>query len=457
MMRARMPARVRLALVILATAANAPAQTPAKPARVMPWRGTAPAPQGADTLDVRDILARRSSRLDSLLDREIAVHDTTGLDSLVAALDRGGAAVAERLKPRRPVKLHTALRPFTMTTYDRVNGLRLGSGVGARVGRIATIDADAAYAFARQRWSGAAEFTSDTPWKRLGVVAHWADRVAPFGPNQGAYFTSFMALIAGQDLQDYLHERTWDAGLSLRPARRTVLGLRYSARDESNADAETDFHFAGTNTPIHRLNPQVEPRITRALVLDGEWSSAHSLIRTHLEGGIAGGTLGGQFTGAWQVVGVRYAPPVGKGGHLVLGAQFRNVAGSAPVQAASYLGGEGNLRGYPRLGFAGGQALSVRAEYEIGRDLLARSGIPVVRGLHLQFIPFVDAGTTWRSTRSIRGGRALDGVWKSSVGAGIQRHLYYPVFGAVRLDVSRRTDGGPGGVDVWFRILPLEP
>jgi len=455
--RARIPAWVWLAVAILAAAASAPAQPPAKPARVVPWRGTAPAPQGADTLDVRDILARRSARLDSLLNSETAVYDTTGIDSLVGALDRGGAAVAERVKPHTPLKLHVSLRPLTMTTYDRVNGLRLGSGVGARAGRIAAINADAAYAFARERWSGAAEFSSDTPWKRLGVAAHWADRIAPFGPNQGAYFTSFMALIAGQDRQDYLHENTWDAGLSLRPARRSVLGLRYSMRHESNANAETDFHFFGSNTPISQPNPQVETRITRALVLDGEWSSRHRLIHTEAEAGIAGGTLGGQFTGAWQAVEVRYAPPIGKGDLLILETKFQNVAGAAPTQAVSYLGGDGNLRGYERLEFAGRQALSVRAEYEVASDLLARSGLPIVRRLHLQFIPFADAGTTWGNAASIDGSSALDGAWKSSLGIGIQRHLYYPVFGAVRLDVSRRTDGGPGGASLWFRIMPLEP
>lgn len=435
---------------------HATAQTPPKPARVMPWRGTAPTPQGADTLDVHDILDRRSARLDSLLNSETAVYDTTGIDSLVSALDRGGAAVAEHVKPRSPVKLHTGVRPFAMTTYDRVNGLRLGSGVGARVGRLAAVDADAAYAFARRRWSGAAALTSATPWKSLGVVAHWADRIAPFGPNQGTYLTSFGALTAGQDRQDYLHEQSWDAGVSLRPARRAVVGLRYAVRDESSAAAETDFHFAGNDTPIEESNPAVDTRVTRALIVDGAWSTRHALLRTTFEGGVAGGALGGEFTGAWQQAGLRYAPVVGKGDHLILSTQVRNVAGSAPVQAAAYLGGDGTLRGYERLEFSGRRALSVRAEYAIGRDLLAQSGIPLIRSLQLQFIPFADAGTTWGTSRAIAGSRPLDGKWKSSLGLGIQRSLYYPGFGAMRLDISRRTDGGPGGPSLWFRILPLE-
>lgn len=434
-----------------------PPQPPPKATRVVPWRGTAAAPLGADTLDVHEILERRTSHLDSLLNSETAVHDTTGIDSLVQALDRGGAAVADHVKPRAPVKLHFSLRPLAMTTYDRVNGFRLGSGVAVRLGRIVSVSADGAYAFARERWAGAAAFRTATPWERWDVEAHWADRVAPFGPNQGAYLAAIPALVAGQDRQEYLYERRWDAGLSLRPTRRIVLGLRYSVRDEQSAGASTDFHFFGDNTPISSPNPQVDARVTRAVVFDGSWRSRFALWRAEFEGGVAGGALGGEFAGAWQQVHLRYAPSAGQGSRLVLGTLFRNVAGDAPSQAAGYLGGDATLRGYGSLEYSGRQALALRAEYEIGRDLLSYTGIPGVRALHLQFIPFFDAGTAWGSTRAVTGSTPLDGAWKSSAGLGIQRNIYYPGLGAVRLDISRRTDGGPGGAGVWFRIFPLEP
>jgi len=433
-----------------------PQQQPPKATRVVPWRGTQAAPRGADTLDVHDILSRRTSYLDSLLNSETTVHDTTGIDSLVQALDRGGAAVAEQVKPRSPVKLHFSLRPLAMTTYDRVNGFRLGSGAGAGLGRIASLSADGAYAFARERWAGAAAFRTGTPWKPVEVEAHWADRVAPFGPNQGAYLAAIPALVAGQDRQEYLYERRWDAGLALHPTRRIVVGLRYSVQDERSADASTDFHFFGDNTPISSPNPQADARVTRAVVLDGRWRARHALWRAEFEGGVAGGLLGGEFAGSWQQARLRFAPSAGQGSHLILSSLFRNVAGDAPSQAAGYLGGDATLRGYASLEYTGRQALALRAEYEIGRDFLAYGGIPVVRSLHLQFIPFFDAGSAWGSTRAVTGSTELEGAWKSSAGLGIQRNIYYPGLGAIRLDISRRTDGGPGGPGVWFRIFPLE-
>jgi hypothetical protein len=278
----------------------------------------------------------------------------------------------------------------------------------------------------------------------------------PFGSNQGSYFTSLGALVAGQDRQDYLHERSWDAGLEWRPEPRARLALFWSVREQQSASAATDFRLAGGDTPIEFPNPPIDDGTMRGLELHATWRSEHRSVTAALESGLTGGELGGDFEFAWQNARATVTRSVGAGDRVALTLAVANTAGSAPVQSVPMLGGDTTLRGFERHEFAGDRSLAVRTEYVVGRDLLARTRIPLVRSLQLQFIPFVDAGTAWGDPRSIAGSSPLDGRWKSSLGLGIQRHINYPGLGAVRLDISRRTDGGPGGAGFWFRVLPFD-
>ena len=158
----------------------------------------AAAPAVLDTLDVHTILERRSTLLDSLLAPESTRLDTVGTASLADSLDRGGAAAIRAHAPettRAPRRLTFSLRPFQMSTYNRVDGLRLGSGGGARVSGIASVTADAAYGISSERWQGAAllslhPFGSGPANRRPALELGWSDQVLPFGPNQGEYFTS---------------------------------------------------------------------------------------------------------------------------------------------------------------------------------------------------------------------------------------------------------------------------
>ncbi len=447
-------------LAVQAVQADAPATAPStrRATRVLPWRGAAAAPAGADTFSVQSILRARSAALDSALSDESALFDTLGIDSLTAALDRGGADAMRSFhaKDTSPSGLRFVLRPLALSTYERIDGLRLGSGVGARVGRHVAIDADAAYGFAAHNWSGSTRARVTGKRRMPALDGGWSDRVEPFGPNRGAYFTSFTALVAGQDRQDYLRRRAWDAGLRWRPVRRTDLAVHYFVHEDQSANAATDFRFAGNNALIERANPSIDRGTARGLLADAAWASRHGRVRGDLQTGVAGNSFGGDFDYAWQEASLTVVPAVVAGGTLRLTVAGANTAGTPPTQALPYLGGDGNLRGFEALEFSGRRRATVRAEYSLGRDLLARTRIPVVRALHLQFIPFADAGSTWGDAAGVGASHTLDGTWKSSLGLGIQRDLYYPGFGSLRLDVSRRTDGGPGGVGVWFRVLPFE-
>ena len=445
------------------TAAQTPSSgtssPPHRPARVVPWRGRAATPQGADTLDVHTILRERSSMLDSLLGAEVTSFDTTGVDSLVSALDRGGAAAVRAFKPKA-LKSRTfsyGVRPLTLTTYNRVDGFLLGSGIGTEVHGLVSVDGDAGYAFSRKRWAGRVHASIPPPTRLFKVEGGWSDRVEPFGPNQGDYFTSFAALTAGQDRQDYLHRWGWEAGVRIDPSRRTSIGIRYTTYEDDTAVAVQDYNvFNNEAASIEDPNPAVDAGTVRAILLDTDWRSRHERTKAHFEAGVAGGGLGGDFEYAWQSLRLSRTQAAWQGSILRLTLAGMNTAGGPPVQAVAYVGGDGNLRGFERLEYSGSRSVALRSEFAYGRDLLAMSKIPGVRSLHLQFIPFVDVASTWGDAAGVAGSEPLDGAWKSGVGLGVRRNFYYPVFGGIQFDFSWRTDGGPSGVDVWFRVLPFE-
>lgn len=413
---------------------------------------------------LHDILGRRSAQLDSLLRPESVQLDTVGVRALADSFDAGGLArirahVSDAGSASPGRRIDVGLKPLSLTTYNRVDGLRLGSGLEAGLGRRANAEAIVAHGLASERWSGRAALDLTLPRQGPLEIA-WGDLVTPFGPNRGAYFTSLAALVAGQDRQDYLRRRELSVELPWH-ARGARFAFGWFAREEYSVAAATDFRFVGGGTPLQELNPAIDAGRTRGLRVSSrlsrrEQDDFNERERWFVEAGagVAGGELGGTFEYAWQDLEARYAHPVPLGSTLRLGVQVANTAGTPPLQALPYLGGDGNLRGYERLEFVGRRSLSLRADVAFGRDILASTRIPIVRRLHLQIIPHVDFGTTWGDARGAGKTRAaLDGSWKSSVGLGVQRNILYPGIAAVRLDIDWRTDGASGGPTCWFRVL----
>lgn len=415
----------------------------------------------ADTLDVHSILQQRSTWLDSMLAPESTRLDTVGTSSLADSLDRGGAAVMRAHAPqttRERMHLDHSIRPLAMTTYNRIDGLRLGSGLGIRLPRIANASADVAYGFASRRWQGAATlslhpFGSGRVDRRPALAFSWSDQVIPFGPNQGAYFPAFGALVAGQDRQDYLRQRSAEIRATVWRTRRARVAFGGFVHQDFGVTPATDFAFAGGGTPIFDANPAIDAGRTRAIFVSAEREPVRRVAGGRFEAGIAGGGLGGDFEYSWQYAKLTYVPLLADGSAVRTSFAALNTAGSPPVQAAAYLGGDGNLRGYERLEFAGKRSVAARLDFEWGRDIFAATGIPVVRRLQLQFIPHVDVGTTWGDARSVAGSRGnLDGAWRSAVGLGIRRNTGYPGIASLRADISWRTDGRGDSPTVWFRI-----
>jgi len=419
----------------------------------------AESPATYDTLGVRSVLEGRQSVLDSLLLPESTQFDTAGTTSLADSLDRGGAAAiaAQKRAVAKSHKHHIDLgfQPLALTTYNRVEGMRVGIGIQPSLTRWLRLDLAGAYGFSSKRWSGR---TALELGKRRGPLLRfeWQDLSRPFGPQSNGRSLGFWSLVAGQDRRDYLRRRGFGLDLWAYRRGRTRLGVRTLATRETSLDALTDFHFFGGGTAIELPNPPVDDGDLRSIALMGHDGDLRS--RTWLDGevGWAGGPAGGDFDYNWQRVagGVRpYIP----GGRLSIGFETTHVGGSPPLQSAAYLGGDANLRAYDRLEFAGRQTANVRLEYSIGLDLLARTRIPVIERFKLQFIPFLDAGSTWDDVHAAaQTSGSLEGDPRSSVGLGLQRLLWLPGLEAVRVDIMVRTDRSDDRWGFWVRSLALD-
>jgi hypothetical protein len=410
-------------------------------------------PATVDTLDVHTILERHSAKLDSLLLPTSVQYDTAGVAGAVDSLDRGGAVEAHR---RRRIAAGSPgpslnLSPLALTTYDRVDGLRLGTGIEPSWGRLLRADVAAAYGFSSHEWAGRAALEIGKTRGPLGRVA-WSDLVVPFGPLPGGESLGFLALVAGQDRQDYLRRRELAASFWPWRQERLRVGLRVFDRRDESRPATTDFSFVSGNVPMNDPNPQVDALHAQGIALLARRGRDEDRAWIEAEVGVAGGDV----EWSWQDLRL-YLAQIVPGGTLSLRLDGANRAGTPPVQEVAYLGGDDNLRGFERLEFLGKRRATARVEYALGIDLLARTHIPIIEKAHVQFIPWADVGTTWGETRAVTGSLpALEGDARASFGLGLRRTLWLPGFLAVRLDIAHRTDGADDPWGFWFRAVPID-
>jgi len=414
----------------------------------------ATASEDSDPGSVTNVLARESTKLDSLLSPESIIPERPELDSRISALDAGNFdSLAVPYQGSKGLKL--SLKPGRWSTYNRVEGFRISSGLDMRIRRGLRFEGDVGYATAAHRWVGQAGLTAGKRTSGPAARLEAFDRMQTFGPNESETGTGFLALVAGQDRQDYLRRR--QVGLWVTPVREREGNVWFGAwqRDDRSALAKTDFHLLGGGTPMELQNPAVDEVEHHGLSVAGSWSLKGDLFQLDARAdlGIKGSDDAGDY--AAQEVGITIRPIV-PGGTFSLSVDGRNTAGSPPVQEEPYLGGDGNLRGYDRLEITGRRRLAARVEYEFGMDLLERSRIPLLKELHLQFIPFLDIGSTWGTGRGVSSTslQSLDGESRSSFGLGLRRNVWLPGVRAVRLDVIRRADGADDPIHFWFRFIP---
>jgi hypothetical protein len=439
------------------------------------------APATYDTLSVESVLQQRQAHLDSLLLPESTRFDTLGVSGTADSLDQGGAeAVHARVKAQSKARRHHAaelhLQPLALSTYNRIEGSRAGMGVETHLGP-ALGEVAAAYGFANHRWSGRARLELSNS-AHAAVTFEWHELVEPFGPNVGESDSPLLALVAGQDRQDYLRRRALEVSMWPRKTEQASLRLRFFEHRDTPVTSHTDFSLFGGDLPIDEPNPSVDIATTRGMALKGHASSRHRGAAIRIEAGGAEDVEGAfslpipaksmaSFENqyryhhgkgyAWQRGSVALQRIVSGGNTVSFAIEAMSVTREPPLQELPYLGGDANLRGYDRLEFSGRRRASARFEFALGKDLLARTRIPLVERLHLQFIPFVDGGTTWGQAGGVeRTTGSLNGKLRSSVGLGLQRTLWIPGLLAARLDIVRRNDGHPHPWSVWFHGVDLD-
>ena len=128
----------------------------------------------------------------------------------------------------------------------------------------------------------------------------------------------------------------------------------------------------------------------------------------------AGGGLGGDFTYNrtraqldWRFYAWRRHELVTK----FVGVQN---SGSPTLQQLGDVGGLSSVRGYDRRSLVGEDMLAGRVEWLIPYDVFRATGVPGVRSLGLQFVPWGDAGRVWNGNSQ---------EWIHSAGLGIQKFL----------------------------------
>jgi hypothetical protein len=420
-----------------------------------PARGAGEKPSWDKKSD-EEVLRERRAISDSLLLKESTQIDTAGISRLVRELEREGNATLDSiLSAQDKVSFpQLSVRPFSMTSYNKVEGVRLGFGFGATLKPGIKTLAAGAYGFSNHRWSGEGS-ASIGNGEGFGGEIQIENRVVPFGPNRLVSSSGLQALVAGQDRQDYLHRKRLALTLWPLRSRNAIVWLSGSHREESTVASTTDYSFFD-GSPIEAPNPQIDPGTTRAAALGSSLNHRGDLVSITLETGIAGGGLGGDFGFSWRLGSLTLRPVFPDGGILNLSVEGLDVGGSAPVQARAFLGGDGNLRGYRHLEFVGKRRLSARIEYEIGIDLLGITGVGLLKAMRLQLVPFTDLGTTWGQVEGVeRTQGTLGGSVRSSSGIGLKRDIWLPGIQSVRLDIIRRNDGSPDPLGFWFRLIPF--
>lgn len=414
-------------------------------------------------LDVKALLRRQNAHLDSLLDPLSTRIDTTGIESLADSLDNEGYERARRMHPESfgPPRLRFRLRPLALTNYNRVEGWRTGTGAEVSYGREARLFVAGAWAAKSHRWGGRGQLGIGRRTRGRGLELNFSDLVQPYGPDAELPAPFLITWVAGQDRQDYLRRRELSGTWHILRRREGSLALNAFRRRDWSEPARTDFSlFQGHGRPIELPN---------GAVTEGAWNGVEASGRINLRRGLyeLSGRVGQAFGGEgfpWVAGGLTLRPVFPDGGVLTLSAEGRSVGRRSPEQAEPLLGGDANLRGYPRQAFRGRSRLSGRAEYALGLDLLARTGLPLLRKAHLQFVPFFDVGTTLgdfggteaAGARPLLHGEFLDGEWKSAVGLGIRRDLWFPGLESMRVDIIHRNDGAADPWSLWFRIIHLD-
>ncbi len=403
--------------------------------------GAALGAPGADAPPAAPDSTRRGSLLEKLQreDTGFYVPDIFEMnralaDSGMAALDSLGIDEFERetVRASRHLDFDINLAPH-LFTYNRVEGPVVGMGPTLVVPAMGgtRLQAEGGWATATGELRHYETVTvplfpqPETP----EVQAGYTNRVEPFGSNRPTA-NALRALIGSADEQDYMERRGGWGELRLPGVPFGPASLRYEAFRERSVAVHTDFAVLG-NHRLMESNPIIADGNDHAA--SGMWSLG-SLAETRqelsLSHRVAGGALGGDFTYTrFDAAGAarRYLPG---NFEAVVNLSYARLGGDAPYQRLADVGGLSTVRGFDRRSRVGDESVAARVEILVPYNLFARSGIPLIRRMRFQFVPWADAARVWSpvsgedGTADGFGARPGEGEpWLTSAGLGLQYYL----------------------------------
>jgi len=395
--------------------------TAAKPA--------APAPR--DTVrEGGSLLRDLQTEDDAFYMDEILYFDPAFRDSAVSRLDSLGYTAFEKEQNKRPRTFHLEFAfAEHLADFNRVEGLVAGAGVEMYPLGYArfSLRGEAAYATASEKFRHYEQLT--VPLRRgrttsIDAEASYADRARPFGANHPAA-NGIRALAGGSDDRHYLRAQGGSAGLSLRTAESLHASLAYEAARETALEVATDFAIVGS---MSGFNQPADPGIDRAVSAAVSYGLlGDDRYQGEIAYRVAGGALGGDFSYQRTEAKLLTRHYLGRQ-EFFLDARGVITGGDAPVQRLADIGGYDSVRGFPGRMRVGEASVAGRLEYHVPYDLFARTGIPYVKSLHLQFVPWADAGRVWNGNSP---------EWLTSAGLGLQYYLGpFEQVTHIRLDVA---------------------
>jgi len=396
-------------------------------------------PDSVEKTDYDGLLERLQKADDDFYSDDILNVDPTLRDSALAALDSLGLADYQDST--------VSLRPFVefsldpagkLMTYNRVEGLAIGVAADFLFRKGTELNLQGAYATASKKFRHREELR--IPIRSRGKLElGYADRVVAYGSNRPTA-NWLRALVGGADEQDYYRRESGWVSVWYPWGRIGSARVGYAAGKETSIQANTDFAFFGdmssTNSPINE-------GYDRALLVSGVLGTiSESRYQLDLDYRIAGGALGGDFTYNRVGVDLAFRRYLVANHELFLGFKWVRAGGRPPVQRVADMGGLSTVRGYPRRTQLGKGSLAGRAEVLVPYDFFGWTGIPGVRNLKLQLVPWADAGRVWEGTSD---------QWITSLGAGLQRYLGPFGSGAfLRLDAAFPVGPDRPADIVWY-------
>ncbi len=350
-------------------------------------------------------------------------------DSVMAAYD--AASTKEALR---------RISPEFGLRYTKAEGFHLEGGftLGWRAAHIRRLTLIGGYDTGRERPAARGELEVPIPaHDRLTLRLQGQSEIQPFG-DHNPYGTTLMALIAGYDAANYMEERRGSASVAWSIDPDSWISLGWIRTRQMPVKAVADWQLFGSdrwmadNEPADRVTVNgIGVSLVRHPLYISE-TSIRGLI-LDVEAFVFGGSaLGGDREYGRFAADLWYTRQIGSEDAVQFRSSATLATGRAPRQALGDLGGNAGLKAFPPRGYVtpdtlvGTSRIFGRVEYRLAERLMRRARLPVVSGLNLRLVPFIEGGAVWGDNpilcaSDLRGPRRHEFLW--DLGLGLRRNF----------------------------------